>query len=98
MPPSVSLLAATMTWKRLGLAIVLVAWTLGSVGLAAANHPEQDCSQLDNALDAINESADDAAEENNAVDRAKDECEGNHHQDEANDGGDNGDPQSENAN
>lgn len=73
------------------MALVLIVATLGSVGVAAANHPDQDCSQLDHPLEVINETADDNAEENNQVERAKDECEGDHHQDEANAGGENAD-------
>lgn len=86
-----------MHWRHIGIALALVAATVGAVGLASANHPDQNCDQPDNALTAINESADDAAEDNNAVDRAKDECEGDHHEDAANQGGDNADDGRQNA-
>lgn len=80
-----------MKWKAILAATVIgMALATGS-GLAAANHDGGDqCDQLDTALDAIDEHADENAD-NNQVDRAQDECEGDHHQDEANDGGDNAD-------
>lgn len=79
-----------MKFRMLGMAVVLVIAMLGGIGVVAANHDGgEQCDRLDNATDAINEHADENAQENNSVDRAKSECEGDHFQDEANDASDN---------
>lgn len=79
-----------MKFRTLGVTVVLVIAMLGGIGVVAADHDGgEQCDQLNNALDAIDEHADENAEENNSVDRAKEECEGNHVQDEANNASDN---------
>lgn len=85
-----------MKLRTIGMALLVVSMLAATSGLAAANHDGADqCDQLNNALDAIEEHADENGEENNEVDRAKDECEGDHHQDQANDGSDNADQASD---
>lgn len=79
-----------MKFRTLGIAVVLVIAMFGGSGVVAANHDDgEQCDQLNNALDAIDEHADEHAQENNSVDRAKEECEGDHFQDEANNATDN---------
>lgn len=81
-----------MKWKAILAATIIGMAIVSGSGLAAANHDGgEQCDQLDNALDAIDEHADENAEDNNQVERAQDECNGDHHQDEANDGGGNAD-------
>lgn len=70
-----------MKWNVVTLAVVLGIALVGANGLAVVDHDCEACDHLDDAIEAI----DDHAEDTHAVDRARDERNGEHHQDEAND-------------
>lgn len=89
-----------MNRNTIAVTLALLVASVGTVGMAAgyhattAGHDGGNCDQLDHA-DSVVSNASDEADDHNAVDRAQDECEGDHHRDEANQAADNADDNDE---